>query len=92
MTKLWGQMGSTFFLSWENWKTLQNNFVATFDVFYEAGSFLRSLNTTFLVLIPEVVGPTNIRDIRPINLFGGMYKIIAKVVARRITRVVSSVC
>ena len=45
-----------------------------FREFYEHGNFVKSLNATFLVLIPKNTGAEDIRDFRPISLMGGLYK------------------
>ena len=37
--------------------------------------FVRSLNFTFLVLIPKNENATDIKDFRLISLVGGLYKI-----------------
>lgn len=55
------------------------------------GNFVRSLNTTFLVLIPKKGGTDDLRDFRPISLVGGFYKLLAKVLANRLKKVVSKV-
>ncbi|RVX09335.1 hypothetical protein CK203_015353 [Vitis vinifera] len=46
--------------------------------FHETGSFVRSLNATFLVLIPKKGGAEDLKDFRPISLVGGLYKWLAK--------------
>ena len=45
------------------------------------GKFEKSLNTTFVALIPKKVGAVEIKDFRPISLVSGVYKIILKVLA-----------
>ncbi|RVW42540.1 hypothetical protein CK203_106640 [Vitis vinifera] len=45
-----------------------------FKEFYEHSSFLKSLNNTFLVLIPKKCGAEDLGDFRPISLLGGLYK------------------
>ena len=55
------------------------------------GKFVRSLNSTFLVLVPKKGGAEDLRDYRPISLVGGLYKILAKVLANRLKKVVSKV-
>ena len=49
--------------------------------FYIHESFERSINTTFVVLIPKKVGASDVKDFRPISLTDSMYKIISKVLA-----------
>ena len=43
-----------------------------FKEFHEQNTFLKSLNNTFLVLIPKKGGAEDIGDFRPISLFGGV--------------------
>ena len=59
--------------------------------FHEHGRFFRSLNSTFLVLILKKAGVEDLRDFRPISLVGGLYKLLAKVLANRLKKVVGKV-
>ena len=61
-----------------------------FREFDERGKFIRSLDTTFLVLLPKKRGTDDFRDYRPINLVGGLCKLLAKVLSKRL-KVVSKV-
>jgi len=49
--------------------------------------FKKSLNIAFLALIPKKADVVEIKDFQPINLVGGIYKIISKVLANRFQRV-----
>ena len=62
-----------------------------FKHFFEMGKFVRSLNTTFLVLVPKKGGTDDLCDFRPINLVEGLYKLLAKVLANRLKKVMSKV-
>ena len=62
-----------------------------FRHFYERGHFMKSLNVTFFVLIPKKRGAEDLKGFRPINLVGGLYKLLAKVLANRIKKVVGKV-
>ncbi|RVW59685.1 Transposon TX1 uncharacterized 149 kDa protein [Vitis vinifera] len=62
-----------------------------FKEFHEHSSFLKSLNNTFLVLIPKKSGARDLGDFRPISLLGGLYKLLAKVLVNRLKKVVGKV-
>jgi hypothetical protein len=47
------------------------------------------LNTTFIALIPKVDDPQSFDDFRPISLCNCIYKIIAKIIARRLKPLLS---
>ena len=49
--------------------------------------FEKSLNASFLALIPKKVDAVEIKDFRPISLVGGICKIISKVLASHLRRV-----
>ena len=57
--------------------------------FYEHNRFIKSLNATFLVLIPKKCNVKDFKVLRPTSLVGGLYKILTKVLANRIKRVMS---
>ena len=60
-----------------------------FKDFHERGRFGKSLNSTFLVLIPKRRGAEDLKDFRPISLVGSLYKLIAKVLANRLKKVMN---
>ena len=62
--------------------------MAFFEEFFLHGMFQRSLNSTFLVLLPKKEGAKDLKDFRPISLVGGLYKLLAKVLANRLKTVV----
>ena len=74
-----------------SWDFVKTEVLGFFKEFHEQGKFVRSINATFLVLIPKKQNVANIKDLRPISLVGGLYKILAKVLANRIKRVLSKV-
>ena len=61
-----------------------------FREFYETGRFIRSLNTTFIVMIPKKGGAEDLKDFRPISLVGSLYKLLLKVLANRLKGVMGS--
>ena len=70
-----------------SWDFIKPEVLGFFKEFHEQGRFVRSLNATFLVLVPKKQNVEDLKDLRPISLVGGLYKILAKVLANRIKRV-----
>ena len=62
-----------------------------FKEFHEQKFFIKSLNHTFLVLLPKKGGAEDLGDYRPISLLGGLYKLLAKVLANRLKKVIGNV-
>ncbi|RVX18958.1 Transposon TX1 uncharacterized 149 kDa protein [Vitis vinifera] len=73
------------------WEFVKEEIVDVFKDFYEDKSFAKSLNSTFLVLIPKKGGAEDLGDFRPISLLGGVYKLLAKVLSNRIKVVLDKV-
>ena len=61
--------------------------MVVFHNFHTQAVFEKSLNASFLALIPKKVDAVEVKDFQPINLVGGIYKIISKVLANRLRRV-----
>ena len=55
------------------------------------GSLLKKLNHTNICLIPKTRNPEIVREFRPISLCNVVYKIIAKVLANRLKKVLPSI-
>ena len=69
------------------WRVLEKDVLAVFEEFFQSCKFKKSLNATFIALIPKRNDASNIRDFRPISLVGSVYKILAKVLANRLRMV-----
>ena len=77
---------------WQDcWDVVKEEVMDLFKEFFEYGSFAKSLNTTFLVLIPKKGGADDLGDFRPISLLGSLYKLLAKVLANRLKKVLDRV-
>ena len=70
-----------------NWDIVKEDIISLFREFHANGRFVRSLNTTFLVLVPKKVSAEDLKDYRPIILVGSLYKWIAKGLSNRLKRV-----
>ena len=66
------------------WKVVGDDVMGFFEEFYTHCKFEKSLNATFIALIPKKRDALNIRDYRPISLVGSMYKLLSKVLANRV--------
>ena len=82
-----GPDGFTMTFFQKCWHVLEKDILGFFDEFYTQGTFAYSLNTTFVTLILKKQNALDIRDFRPISLIGSVYKILAKVLANRLRRV-----
>ena len=54
-------------------------------------TFIKSLNATFLVLISKKGDAKDLKDFRPISLLVSLYKILVRVLANRLKKVVGKV-
>ena len=63
---------------------LKQGVMAFFADFHSQCIFEKSLNATFLCLIPKKVNAINIKDFCPISLVGSLYKLLVKVLAHRL--------
>ena len=65
------------------WDLVKVEIMGFFKELHERGKFVKSLNATFLVLVPKKGGVEDLKDFRPISLVGSLYKLLAKVLANR---------
>ena len=56
-----------------------------------SGTLLKSINHTFITLIPKVCNPESVMEFRPISLCNVLYKIISKVIANRLKPILNSI-
>jgi hypothetical protein len=62
-----------------------------FDQFHGNTSLPKSFLSYFVALIPKVRPPLGLTDFRPISLLGCLYKLVAKVLAARLGKVMDSI-
>ena len=63
---------------------MEKDVLAVSEEFFQHCKFEKSLNATFIALIPKKNDASNIRNLRPISLVGSVYKILAKVLTNRL--------
>ena len=82
-----GPDGLNFKFIKQFWHILHPDFLRFLDEFYVNEIFPRRSNASFIALIPKVSDPLRLSDYRPISLIGCMYKIVAKILANRLKKV-----
>jgi hypothetical protein len=73
------------------WDVIKSDLMGVFQDFYTHSKFVKSINATFLALIPKKSRAADLKDFRPISLVSGVYKIIAKVLTNRLRKVVEKI-
>ena len=86
-----GPNGFSLFFWQRCWDFVKEEILEMFKEFHDQNMFLKSLNNTFLVLTPKKGGAEDLGDFRPISLLGGLYKLLAKVLANRLKKVIGKV-
>jgi len=70
------------------WPVIGDDFSRCILKFFETGHLPRAMNMTWVTLIPKKEGALDILDYRPISMVGSVYKVIAKILSRRLREVV----
>ncbi|GKV51601.1 hypothetical protein SLEP1_g58236 [Rubroshorea leprosula] len=73
------------------WEVIKEDVIGFLQDFHKNSKMVRGLNTSFIGLIPKVDNPQKIEEFRPISLIGVMYKILAKILANRLKKVLDGV-
>ena len=82
-----GPDGLNFKFIKQFWEVLKPDISRFITEFHVNGVFLRGTNTSFIALIPKVKDPRHLNEYRPISLIGCVYKIVAKLLANRLKKV-----
>jgi hypothetical protein len=86
-----GPDGFNFAFVKEFWYLLKDEVRIMFDQFHANVVLPKSMLAFFVTLIPKVSSPLELKDFRPISLLGSLYKLLAKVLARRLACVRNSI-
>ena len=74
-----------------SWDFVKIEVIGFFKEFHDNSRFVKNLNTTYFPLIPKKQTVEDFKDLIPISLVGGLYKILSKVLANRIKRIMDKV-
>lgn len=75
----------------ECWDIVSPEIMKFFDEFYRLGRFPKAISASFLALIPKSSNPQGLGEYRLISLIGCIYKMLAKVLAGRLKKVMKGV-
>ncbi|XP_071699246.1 uncharacterized protein [Rutidosis leptorrhynchoides] len=81
-----GPDGYSFSFIKHFWEILKNDIFNFVDDFMKSGHLPHGSNSSFITLIPKVDNPVNVKDYRPISLISATYKIVAKILANRLAK------
>nr|GFA92259.1 RNA-directed DNA polymerase, eukaryota [Tanacetum cinerariifolium] len=84
-----GPDGFTFEFFRKYWDTLGFDFYAAVEWFFEHFMFARGCNSSFIALIPKTQDPKFVSDFHPVSLIGSLYKVVTKILANRLSSVIS---
>ncbi|GJU65091.1 RNA-directed DNA polymerase, eukaryota, partial [Tanacetum coccineum] len=70
------------------WKIFEKDIAVAITEFFSSGTFPKGCNSSFIALIPKTQNAKTVKDFRPISLIGILYKIIAKILANRLSSVI----
>ncbi|XP_028117415.1 uncharacterized protein LOC114315043 [Camellia sinensis] len=73
------------------WKVFKKEILQFFNEFYDNGRLAKGINSSFTTLIPKKDCPEGISNYRPISLVGSIYKILSKVLASRLKKVLQRI-
>ncbi|XP_016169174.1 uncharacterized protein LOC107611795 [Arachis ipaensis] len=69
------------------WDKIGNEFTAALLNFFQCSKLPSDANVTWVALTPKFTGAKKIKDLRPISMVGCVYKVISKLLVRRMRRI-----
>ena len=72
----------------KGWGFMKKDILDFMGEFHNNCKLPKCLNSSFITLIPKIENPMALSDYRPISLIGSMYKILAKVLAARLKKII----
>lgn len=85
-----GPDGYTVELLREKWNIVKLDFVVVVQSFFRYGFLTKGVNTTILALIPKKKEVKYFKDYHPISLCNVLYKVISKLIANRLKKLIPS--
>nr|GEU60225.1 RNA-directed DNA polymerase, eukaryota [Tanacetum cinerariifolium] len=79
--------GFTFGFYRRYWDTIEKDVIEAVSFFFTSGTFPKGGNASFIALVPKMQDAKVVKDYRPISLISSLHKIIVKILANRLVRV-----
>jgi hypothetical protein len=70
------------------WPTIKLDFYKPCEEFFEGNICLRSINSSYITLIPKNDSLAQVGDFRPISLFNSSIKLLTKLLAQRLQKII----
>lgn len=70
---------------------IKSDLITAVQEFFHTGKLFKPINCTAVTLLPKTASPTTEKDFRPTACCTVLYKVISKVLARRIQKVIASI-
>ncbi|GJU91789.1 putative RNA-directed DNA polymerase, eukaryota, reverse transcriptase zinc-binding domain protein [Tanacetum coccineum] len=83
-----GPDGFSFLFIKSYWELLKEDVRNAVRCVFDSFVMPRGVNSSFITLIPKISNPIHIKDFCPISLIGMQHKIIAKILANRLSKVI----
>jgi len=68
------------------WPVIGEEFSQYILQFFETGILSPNVNTTWVTMIPKKKTVVEVKDYRPISMVGSVYKVIAKILSKRLRK------
>ncbi|KAH1073879.1 hypothetical protein J1N35_026207 [Gossypium stocksii] len=89
--KALGLDGFNFYFFRKCWEVVKDDLFVMIAKFFNTRKLEKSINSSFIALIPKNDNPQDISELRPINLVSPLYKIVAKFLSRKLRAVIGDV-
>ena len=83
-----GADGYNAFFFQKNWDIAGSDICRAVHSFFNSGRILTEVNHTFITLVPKSSNASVLSDFRPISCCNTIYKLISKILANRLQRVI----